>query len=425
MTTQNDNEDASSSKVPVVTAGDDAAVNTKSTETVIPSTPATTTTMTIQLTLTALPGAPRIPLDVTLTDDTDTAVVTTSSDLRQLVSSRTNIPLSTLRLIYRGRLITDNTTDTTMNVITEYKLENGSVLHCMGKPSVTTTETSPEVVTASSTGTIAGNSIGSTPVTTNAAAPTSTVSATTATTPASASSTSSSSSSVPSLQSALETMRASNAMTIYAKCVKTLQKVLVNIIDHPLEEKYRTIKVNNAAFQKHFHHVHNSTTVLLACGFRWIHPDEPENAAYTMNASPEQWPTLLQSKATIDRAVQQSTVTASSITASAAAATGPGTMRPFGNNSSSSSSSSGNAFPFPPAGGAMPDPAALQQQIANVMSNPQQIQAMMQVRVFVIDECYHCSFFSHLSSKLLFLNFFTISYFMLYQGSYDSKYDSE
>ena len=216
-------------------------------------------------------------------------------------------------------------------------------------------------------------------------------------------------------------------MTIYAKCVKTLQKVLVNIIDHPLEEKYRTIKVNNAAFQKHFHHVHNSTTVLLACGFRWIHPHEPDNAAYTMNASPEQWPTLLQSKATIDRAVQQSTVTASSITTSAAAATGPGTMRPFGNNSSSSSSSSGNAFPFPfpPAGGAMPDPAALQQQIANVMSNPQQIQAMMQVRVFVIDECYHCSFFSHLSSKLLFLNFFTISYFMLCQGSHDSKYDSE
>ena len=425
MTTQNDNEDASSSKVPVVTAGDtsagdDAVVNTKSTETVIPSTPATTTTiMTIQLTLTALPGAPRIPLDVTLTDDTDTAVVTTSSDLRQLVSTRTNIPLSTLRLIYRGRLITDNTTDTTMNVITEYKLENGSVLHCMGKPSVTTTETSPEVVTASSTGTIAGNSIGSTPVTTNAAAPTSTVSATTTTTPASSTS-SSSSSSVPSLQSALETMRASNAMTIYAKCVKTLQKVLVNIIDHPLEEKYRTIKVNNAAFQKHFHHVHNSTTVLLACGFRWIHPDEPENAAYTMNASPEQWPTLLQSKATIDRAVQQSTVTASSITASAAAATGP-----FGNSSSSSSSGNAFPFPFPPAGGAMPDPAALQQQIANVMSNPQQIQAMMQVRVFEIVECYHCSFFSHLSSTLLFLNFFTISYFMLYQGSYDSKYDSE
>ena len=220
-------------------------------------------------------------------------------------------------------------------------------------------------------------------------------------------------------------MRASNAMTIYAKCVKTLQKVLVNIIDHPLEEKYRTIKVNNAAFQKHFHHVHNSTTVLLACGFRWIHSDEPENAAYTMNASPEQWPTLLQSKATIDRAVQQSTVTASSITTSAAAATGPGTMRPFGNNSSSSSSSSGNAFPFPPAGGAMPDPAALQQQIANVMSNPQQIQAMMQVRVFVIDKCYHCSFFFSFVQQVVVSQFFTVSYFMLCQGPYDSKYDSE
>jgi PUB domain/Ubiquitin family len=367
MTTQNDKKDETSSNIETTSdsAKEGAATTMDSAdiETPSPSPP----TMTIQLTLTALPGAPRIPLDLPMMNNDK--VVLTSSELRQLVSTKTSIPLSALRLIYRGRLITDQATDTTTNVITEYKLENGSVLHCMGKPSATTAtkqETSSSTTTGSSETSVATATV-STPTT---ATPVTTVPATTT-----AASVSSSffSSSVTSLQSALDAMRASNSLTVYAKCIKTLQKVLLNIIDHPLEEKYRTIKVNNAAFQKHFHHVHNSTTVLLACGFQLIHRDDAEHAAYTMNASPAQWPTLLQSKATIDRAVQQSALTVTPTIAPAA--TGPGTTRPY----SSSSSSSPSPFPFPPAGGMMPDPSVLQEHIANVMSNPQQIQAMMQV----------------------------------------------
>jgi hypothetical protein len=148
----------------------------------------------------------------------------------------------------------------------------------------------------------------------------------------------------------------------------------LNIIDHPLEEKYRTIKVNNAAFQKQFHHVSNSTAVLLACGFENIHRDDSEKAAFTMKASPEQWPVLVQAKATIDRAVQQAleqssittTPAATITTTTATTASRPSMTSPF-------------PFPPPPVGSRMPDPAMLQEHIANVMSNPQQIQAMLQV----------------------------------------------
>ena len=139
MSTKNDNDDTSTSKVTASGAtGNDVGANVALTDHEIP--PAATI-MTIQLTLTALPGAPRVPLELSSTNDS--TVNLTSSELRQLVSTKTKIPLSALRLIYRGRLITDHTADVATNVITEYKLENGSVLHSMGKPS-TTTETKAE-----------------------------------------------------------------------------------------------------------------------------------------------------------------------------------------------------------------------------------------------------------------------------------------
>ena len=80
------------------------------------------TMITIQLTVPAAQGAPRVPLEI---DETITA-----RDLRQEASKATKIPQSSIKLIFRGRLITESD----QAAVTEYKLEEGSVLHCMGKP---------------------------------------------------------------------------------------------------------------------------------------------------------------------------------------------------------------------------------------------------------------------------------------------------
>lgn len=65
---------------------------------------------------------------VSLTVDNDKL---TPTQLRLQVAETTKIPLAQLRLIFRGRMIKD---DTSIDVIKEYKLEHDCVLHCMGKP---------------------------------------------------------------------------------------------------------------------------------------------------------------------------------------------------------------------------------------------------------------------------------------------------
>jgi hypothetical protein len=55
----------------------------------------------------------------------------TPTQLRLQASEATKIPLAQLRLIFRGRMIKD---DTSLDAVTEYKLEDECVLHCMGKP---------------------------------------------------------------------------------------------------------------------------------------------------------------------------------------------------------------------------------------------------------------------------------------------------
>jgi len=55
-----------------------------------------------------------------------------------MVSQQTNVPLDKLKLIFRGRMINNSTKDgegsRSKGVIEEYKLEEGSVVHVMGKP---------------------------------------------------------------------------------------------------------------------------------------------------------------------------------------------------------------------------------------------------------------------------------------------------
>lgn len=64
----------------------------------------------------------------------------TPSQLRQVVSESTDIPLTGLRLIFRGRMIVEKNTG---NVVDEFGIEDGSALHVVGKPHTSTPASSP------------------------------------------------------------------------------------------------------------------------------------------------------------------------------------------------------------------------------------------------------------------------------------------
>ena len=86
-----------------------------------------TSNITIHLSLTSSPSTPRSSLVLTST--------TTSNELRTKVSQQTNVPLDKLKLIFRGRMINASSNEGEgKGVIEEYKLEEGSVVHVMGKP---------------------------------------------------------------------------------------------------------------------------------------------------------------------------------------------------------------------------------------------------------------------------------------------------
>ena len=102
----------------------------------------------------------------------------------------------------------------------EYKLEDGCVVHCLGKPSTltTTASTPPATVApvAAATAT-AGASVTAPPATSAAAA-----------------ATASSSSTADALTAALERLKAENDPSTFLTAVTTLSKVIDNIVSHPM-----------------------------------------------------------------------------------------------------------------------------------------------------------------------------------------------
>jgi ubiquilin len=195
-----------------------------------------TDNLTIHLTVTGADGAPRVPLSISTSIN--------AADLRQEASAKTKIPLSSLKIIFRGRLIAD---DASKLAVSEYKLEDGSVVHCMGKPAETALPV-PAASAVANNNNNNSNSNASAPAATaptqptlnfmppSAAAPAATIPATA--TPADP------------LQAALQQIRSSCSPADYLTAVTTLEKVVSNITDNPMEEKYRKVKKANAAFQR-------------------------------------------------------------------------------------------------------------------------------------------------------------------------------
>lgn len=293
-------------------------------------------TLTIQLTVTGAQGQPRVPLTICNT--------ITCTELRQQTSEKTKIPLSKLKLIFRGRLVAD---DDSKAAVKEYKLEEGSVLHCMGKPISDSSASAAAPAAATNTAT-PPSVVPPAPAIASAARPSPAVAAPPVADP---------------LQAAFQMIRASSSPPDYLTAVTTLDKILGNIVNNPMEEKYRKVKKQNAAFQRRLGGRIGGDAAMKATGFV-TQQDEGEEV-YMMHASAEAWPKLMAAKATLEAAVRDAKSAANQPTAP------PPVVPPVGMPGAFS------------AAGTMGSPE-MQRAAADLMSNPAQLQAMMQVRHFEV-----------------------------------------
>ena len=298
--------------------------------------------LTVYLTMTAAPSSPRVPIVVTKT--------ATPSQLRAQAAEATKIPPASIRLIFRGRLIAE---DDSKQVIEEYKLEDESVLHCMGKPSTTAPETAAAPMATTTT---AGSSVSVLPTVPAAAAPPSLV--------------------VDPLQAALTQLRSSNSSSVYLTAVTTLEKILTNIADHPMEEKYRKVKRQNAAFQRRLGGLSGGHAAMLAAGFV-----VDEEDSYVVQASPDAWPKLMATKVAVEAAVREAKVAAGGGAPPAPAASGFGASMPGAGMPGMGMPGMGGGMPGMGAG--MPNMTPeMERAMSSMMSDPNAIQSMLQVRVF-------------------------------------------
>ena len=214
----------------------------------------------------------------------------TANQLFEVASSATSIPQENMKLIFRGRIISNKEVS-----ITDFQLEEGCVIHCMGKSvavvgqenassSLSSATTTSPLVSSSTTRTATVQ-----PVLTVNNEARSTTTATTAPTL----------SSEISLSTSILKMKTNHSAEDYITGLTTLSKILTNVIEKPMEEKYRRMKKANAAFQKRLGRMEGAQDAMFAVGF------EDEGEEYVLKPSAEAWPKVLQSKKTVDEAIAE------------------------------------------------------------------------------------------------------------------------
>eukprot|EP00581_Thalassiosira_minuscula_P001840 CAMPEP_0183745996 /NCGR_PEP_ID=MMETSP0737-20130205/66526_1 /TAXON_ID=385413 /ORGANISM="Thalassiosira miniscula, Strain CCMP1093" /LENGTH=529 /DNA_ID=CAMNT_0025981675 /DNA_START=13 /DNA_END=1603 /DNA_ORIENTATION=- len=302
------------------------------------------TTITIYLSLTSSPSTPRISLTLpnSAKDNhthVDSSANTNAAELRRRISLLTTVPLETLKLIYRGRVIANKEEG---DVVKDYRLEDGCVVHVMGKPvgDVGGTGAGAGSGTASSTGGAA-------------AAPSAAGASVTLPTAAAPSSSTAASSSSP-LSLALTKLRTSNDGPTYRTALTTADKLLGNIVSHPMEEKYRTIKKANPAFSKRLGSLPGGSDLLLSAGFTLQTKDDLEY--YILTPSADAWPQLVTAREEVQKLKMQEERSAAAAPTQPPNAGGmPNLFPPMGNAGGAGAADAAAAPTQPPNAGGMPN----------------------------------------------------------------------
>ena len=257
-----------------------------------------------------------------------------TGQLRDAIASKMSCPSETVRIIFMGKVL--SVTPAGGATLQQYGIQDGHT-----------------VLVARTTGSASSASGVATPTPSASAAPVATRSTTTASTGPS--------SDPVERGIALMLIRASKEQALLA--LKTLTKVCSNIKDHPMEDKYRRLKIANQAFQTRVTKVPGGLDILRALGFRVV--TEGENAGcYILTPSAELWNVLVSAQEKIIAAIRS--------------------LEGDSNNSNGGGggigSGSGGAAPpvLPGAGGlgalaqqlGNMDPAAMQAMMAQAMNNP-------------------------------------------------------
>ena len=314
----------------------------------------TSTKLKISLSLTNPPR--RIPIEL------PTTPTPSSSTLHQIASNATNIPLSSIRLIYRGKIIPSSNAEGN-DVIDQFQLEDGCVVHCMGKPSPSSSVVSPSVPSTAASSS-AGSVVVMSPSPPAAAAPSVTPATTTSNT-----------SNQHPLKKALESMKKKHSGGEYTTALSTIAKLLSNIIDKPMEEKYRKVKRTNAAFTKRLGRLSHSHDVMTIIGF----VSSNDGAEYVLVPSAEAWPKLTACKGIIDEEIRVDNTTTNTPTTSTTQSNPRGMNNipdlGFGAIPPPSSSTPGGVGAFGNNNGLFPNMNS--QMMDSVLSNPAALQQMM------------------------------------------------
>ena len=300
----------------------------------------------------------------------------TPTELRREVSKATKIPPILLRLIFRGKMIKD---DNSKNAVQEYALKEGEVLHCMGKPNDAgvTLPSRPSPLLSQVSGTPPTSAPAPAPAQSNGprvfpTQPSPLLAAGGAAPPAA--------SEENSLQAALTKLRTANPPATYLTAIQTLEKILNNIANNPNEEKYRRMKKSNGTFQKRLGGVSGGADALLACGFT-SEMQEGEDC-FVLQPSADAWPKLIASKTAVAAAAQQAKAVNNN---NAAAPFAPAAVPPM--------MGAGGGMPSG-FGGSLPpgmNTPHMQQAMRSMMSNPEQLRAMLLVSAYDIFKCLFLS----------------------------------
>lgn len=210
--------------------------------------------LNVSLSLTSCPSSQRVSIEL--------KSKTGASELYDLVSHATKIPRASLKLIFRGKLIPFKEDEA--DVVRKFLIEDGCVIHCMGKP-VSAEERDTAIAPATTSAVAAATS-----------------------TPA------------RNLAAALTSFQAKCTSETYSTALKTLSKILENIIGNPNEEKYRKLKCSNATFMKRLGSLDGAKDILILCGFDF---DQQE---YVITPTADKWEILTQSKMMVDQHIMSS-----------------------------------------------------------------------------------------------------------------------
>jgi hypothetical protein len=157
------------------------------------------------------------------------------------------------------------------------------------------------------------------------------------------------------LKAALESMKSALSPGDFTIAVQTLLKFLSNIMNSPMEERFRTIRVNNDLFQRRLASKPGGTDALKAIGFQLIRtPDnvpasselKPNEEYYKIEPKAELWPVLVDAKKQLENAMADNRSRDPALAAAAGAAAGS----PAG----AAAARQPPAFTFPGLGGLFP-----------------------------------------------------------------------